>query len=64
MLWVYISIYIWDLLEKTDRAIYRKISSKPTHPLYNLLLTLWLKSCSTIGIGLNGDHFTVVDLVP
>ena len=60
MLWVFISIYIWDLLKKTDRAIYRKISSQPTHPLYNLLLTLWGKSCSTIGIG----HFTVVDLVP
>ena len=27
---------IYDLLEKTDRSISKKISCLPTHPLYNL----------------------------
>ena len=30
-------IDIYDLLEKTDRSISKKISCLPTHPLYNLL---------------------------
>ena len=29
--------YIYDLLEKTDWSISKKISYLPTHPLYNLL---------------------------
>ena len=31
------AIDIYDLLEKTDRSISKKISRLPTHPLYNLL---------------------------
>ena len=31
------AIDIYDLLEKTDRSISKKISCLPTHPLYNLL---------------------------
>ena len=30
------AIDIYDLLEKTDRSISKKISCLPTHPLYNL----------------------------
>ena len=29
------AIDIYDLLEKTDRSISKKISCLPTHPLYN-----------------------------
>ena len=32
-----IDIDIYDLLEKTDRSISKKITCLPTHPLYNLL---------------------------
>ena len=37
--WCYISyaIDIYDLLEKTDRSISKRISCLPNHPLYNLL---------------------------
>ena len=28
---------VYDLLEKTDRSISKRISCLPTHPLYNLL---------------------------
>lgn len=31
------AIDIYDLLEKTDRSISKRISCLPTHPLYNLL---------------------------
>ena len=30
-------LYIYDLLEKTDMSISKKISCLPNHPLYNLL---------------------------
>ena len=34
--YIFYAIDIYDLLEKTDRSISKKISCLPTHPLYNL----------------------------
>ena len=35
--YIFYAIDIYDLLEKTDSSISKKISCLPTHPLYNLL---------------------------